>query len=172
MSWAACRSCPARSRKTFSKMQIRNARISDAEEIIALIGTFAVRDLMLPITQDFLFEHISNYYVAEVDHRVVGVVFLRIYNSLLAEVRSLAVADSFQKKGLGAALVRHLVVEAEKLGIKRLFALSVTPSFFRKIGFQDADRNEFPEKIWLDCVHCPKKDNCDELSLVYEISRS
>lgn len=139
--------------------------------IVELIGQFAAANLMLPVTEDFLFEHISNYHVAETEGKLVGCVFLRVYNDTLAEVRSLAVDKSYQKQGTGRNLVLHLVEAARELGIRKLFALTVTPRFFEKIGFHEVDKVEFPEKIWHDCDKCSKRDQCDEIAFVMELGK-
>lgn len=153
-------------------MMLRPAIISDADSIVSLIDTFAEKNLMLPITHDFLFEHISNYQIAEKDGKIIGCVFLRVYNGTLAEVRSLAVDPQYQGQGIGKALVEQLKKVAREIGLKKLFALTVTPLFFKHLGFVETDKESFPEKIWLDCDKCQKRDKCDEIAFVYEIGSS
>lgn len=29
-----------------------------------------------------------------------------------------------------------------------------------------AVRDDLPEKVWTDCVNCPKINNCDEIAMV------
>jgi amino-acid N-acetyltransferase len=26
----------------------------------------------------------------------------------------------------------------------------------------------FPQKVWLDCVKCPKRDRCDEIAVILQ----
>lgn len=151
-------------------VRIRIATAKDSEEIIRLINRFADEEIMIPVDQDFLFEHINSYLVAVEGPRLIGTVFLRPYNASLAEVRSLAVDPDFQGRGVGKRLVRKLIRKARKLHIKRLFTLTYIPEFFRKEKFFDADRNKFPEKIWIDCEQCPRKNDCREVSLVLELT--
>ena len=150
-------------------MKIRNTKISDIDKIFTLINNFSEQYSLLPVTKDFIFEHINNYYIVEYHHNLVGVGFLRIYNNNLAEIRSLAVDLNYQKKGFGKKLVCFLIKEAKKIGITRVFALSTTPEFFTKIGFKLVEKTTFPEKIWVDWQFCPNKEKCDESALLYAI---
>jgi amino-acid N-acetyltransferase len=153
-------------------MKIRNARASDSSAIIRLVDGFADRNIMLPVTEDYLFEHINDYFVAETGKKIVGTVFLRVYSDLLAEIRSLAVDADFQHHGVGRHLIHFALKRAKTLGITRILALTLVPDFFRKLGFKEVDKSLFPEKIWTDCETCTKKDNCDEISMLMEMSAS
>ena len=153
-------------------MHLRRARADDSEAVIGLVRKFARRRLMLPIRKDFLFEHINDYYIAEDQGQPAGVVFLRIYSEKLAEIRSLAVSEEFQSRGIGRKLVLHCLKEASRLGIGEVFALTVVPKFFTKLGFRILQKERYPEKIWLDCNTCPKKDDCDETTVAIRIKRS
>jgi amino-acid N-acetyltransferase len=149
-------------------MKIRNARASDSSAIIRLVGSFADRNIMLPVTEDYLFEHINNFFVAETGKKIVGTVFLRVYSDLLAEIRSLAVDAESQNHGIGRHLIQFTLKRAKELGIRKILALTLVPGFFRKLGFNEVDKSLFPEKIWTDCDTCTKKDNCDEISMLLE----
>jgi amino-acid N-acetyltransferase len=65
--------------------------------------------------------------------------------------------------------VEACVREAKALGISRLFALTYEVGFFEHVGFRLVDKNMFPQKVWADCLHCPKFPNCDESALVLDI---
>ena len=152
-------------------MHLRRARADDSEAVVGLVKKFARRKLMLPIRKDFLFEHINDYFIAEENGRLAGVVFLRIYSAKLAEIRSLAVAEKYQSRGIGRKLVLHCLKEAGRLGIREVFALTVVPGFFTKLGFKVLQKERYPEKIWLDCTSCPKKDDCDETTVALRLKR-
>jgi amino-acid N-acetyltransferase len=147
--------------------RIRRARTSDAEAVAALIRPFSAKNIMLEVAPDYVLEHINHYFVAEAGKgTIAGVVFLRPYSSILAEVRSLAVSPEFQGHGVGRKLVQHILKEARRMGIRKVFALTLVPDFFRSLGFIDEVKEEsFPEKIWSDCSSCAKKDACDEVTL-------
>ncbi|MGB9677413.1 MAG: GNAT family N-acetyltransferase, partial [Candidatus Ratteibacteria bacterium] len=82
--------------------------------------------------------------------------------------RSLAVKKDSQKKGIGSLLVKKCLSEAKKLGVKKVFVLTYIPEFFKKTGFKELDKSKLPQKIWGDCIRCPKFPECDEIALIYE----
>ncbi|HBA54149.1 MAG TPA: GNAT family N-acetyltransferase, partial [Syntrophorhabdus aromaticivorans] len=87
------------------------------------------------------------------------------------EVRSLCVVESSRKKGVGRMLVDACINEAGGLGIPRIFALTYQDAFFGKCGFRVVDKKELPQKIWSDCIRCPKFPECDEIAMTAEISK-
>jgi amino-acid N-acetyltransferase len=54
----------------------------------------------------------------------------------LAEVRTLATAESAKGRGIGTALVERLIQDAALLGIRRVFCLTFEVDFFRRRGFE------------------------------------
>ncbi|MBM9501634.1 GNAT family N-acetyltransferase [Leptospira sp. 201903071] len=65
-----------------------------------------------------------------------------------ALLRSLAVVDGFQKKGLGTQLVRKIEDQARRLPIETLFLLTTTAKeFFLKLGYLETERDSLPEEI-------------------------
>jgi amino-acid N-acetyltransferase len=83
----------------------------------------------------------------------------------LAEVRSLAVVESFQRRQIGSQLVQAALDEARDLGIKKVFTLTYRPDFFKTNGFSEVDKRELPHKIWQDCINCPHFPDCNETAL-------
>ncbi|MCD4689370.1 MAG: N-acetyltransferase [Desulfuromonadaceae bacterium] len=146
-------------------MAIRKARIPDAKAIHKLLITYAQQELMLSRSLPDIYERIRSFYVYEVSGEILGTVSLQICWEDLAEVRSLAVAESQVKKGMGRQLVQSCLEEARALGLKKVFALTYQPVFFEKMGFQYIEKAELPQKIWSDCVKCPKFPDCDEIAM-------
>jgi amino-acid N-acetyltransferase len=66
-------------------------------------------------------------------------------------------------------MVRNCLKEARALGIKRVFVLTYQPDFFRKLRFMDTDKASLPQKIWGDCIRCPKFPECDEHALIRKV---
>jgi amino-acid N-acetyltransferase len=87
----------------------------------------------------------------------------------LAEIRSLAVDGGYQKMGIGRNLVRQCLREAKLLGLQKVFALTYHPEFFKKLGFVDIDKSSLPQKIWGDCIRCPRFPGCDEYAVIIEM---
>lgn len=152
-------------------MELRKARLSDVGRIHQLISKNAQKNLMLPRALSELYEHLRDYQVAIEDGNVVGVCGLTICWEDLAEIRSLAVEEDFRNRGIGKRLVESCLKEAEEIGIKRVFALTNSPSFFLRLGFSEIQKEELPHKIWADCVKCPKFPKCDEVALIYKIEK-
>jgi amino-acid N-acetyltransferase len=147
--------------------QIEKARISDIPQIHKLINDYAKKGEMLARPLSELYEDIRDYFVIKEGERVVACAALHVSWSDLAEVRSVAVAEDSQKKGLGARLVAACLEEAGELGIKTVFCFTYRPEFFKRHKFVDIDKMELPRKVWTDCLRCPKFPNCDETALIY-----
>jgi amino-acid N-acetyltransferase len=146
-------------------MKVRHAKISDAKSISALINCYAEHDKMLFRSLADIYEKLQLFVVAEEDGAVVGCCALEIIWSDLAEVKSLAVGPEHQGRGIGRALVEASVEQARRLGVPRVFALTLEPRFFEKLGFAVLGMDELPMKVWSDCARCPKQQDCDEIAV-------
>lgn len=147
---------------------VEPARLSDAESIHRLVSFWADRGDMLhrPIAE--VYEAIRDFKVARVDGEFAGCGSLHIMGVDLAEIRSLAVREDIQAKGIGAAIVQACMADAEAFGLERVFALTYKPGFFEKQGFRIGNVMEFPQKVWNECVRCPFFTNCKEVAVVRE----
>jgi amino-acid N-acetyltransferase len=145
---------------------IRPARMGDVKEIHSLLKHFAGKGLLLGRSISSLYDQLRDFVVYD-DNGVQGVCSLHICWEDLAEIRSLAVAEDKQGVGIGEALVRVCLEEAEHLDIGRVFTLTYQAPFFRKLGFHEIDKRDLPHKIWSDCLHCPQFPDCDEEALIW-----
>lgn len=150
-------------------MIYRKARITDVEPIHALITYYADKGLMLPRPRTLLYESLREFTVAEDQDRVIGAGSLHITWKDLAEIRALAVAPEYAKKGIGRGLVCNFINEARDLAIPRLFALTYQDGFFAKCGFRIVEKDCLPQKVWKECVNCPKFPNCEEIAMILDI---
>ncbi len=148
---------------------IRKAKVRDVREIQRLIKLFSSRGEMLPRSLSELYDNIRDFVVALQNRKVVGICSLQICWEDLAEIRSLAVEEKDQKRGIGAKLVKACLKEARMLGVKRVFALTYQPDFFERLGFKRVDKSGLPHKIWTDCLKCVKFPDCDEIAVVIEL---
>lgn len=148
---------------------IRKAKISDVVGIQKMLGHFAQKGKLLPRSLSELYTNLRDMFVAVDGDAAIGCCSLHIIWENLAEIRSLAVADTHQGQGIGRKLVEVCVAEARELGIGQLFTLTYETAFFQHVGFTVVDKNVFPQKIWADCLHCPKFPECDEVALVLDI---
>ncbi|MFO8014389.1 MAG: N-acetyltransferase [Phycisphaerae bacterium] len=151
------------------EVRIRKARMADVEPVFALVNTYSRLQIMLPRSRADLYESLREFQVAEEDGEVVGCAALAIQWDGLAEVKSLAVAEAAQGRGTGQRLVAACLEEARSLGIGRVFALTLSPAFFERLGFARLAKEELPHKVWADCVRCPKFPDCDEEALVIDL---
>ena len=149
-----------------SAPKIRKALPGDAVAIKTLINSFAARGWMLPRSLSDIYEGIRDFWVLEDRGKVAGCVSLHICWENMAEVRSLAVGESHQKKGWGDALVKTCFREAKRMGIKRIFTLTYIPAFFARRGFREIPKEELPHKIWQDCLNCPHFPGCKEVAML------
>ena len=152
-------------------MKIRNAKISDAKAIYSLINSYAERDKMLFRSMADIYENLQSLIVAELDGNVLGCCALQIIWSDLAEIKSLAVDETNTGIGTGKMLVAAAIEQARQLGLPRVFALTLTPSFFEKMGFKVIEKDSLPMKVWSDCAKCPKQQNCNEIAVIKTVSR-
>lgn len=137
-----------------------------------LLTPFARAGQLLARDRDDLYEHLQEFLLAEVDGRLVGLVALHVYGPDLAELRSLAVADGWQGRGVGRRLVARAEQWARRLGVRRLFALTYTVSFFERCGYRVVARESLPHKVWTVCIHCDHFSRCDEVAVAKDLAAS
>lgn len=147
-------------------MRIRKVKITDIKQIHKFVNEFAKKEEMLPRALNELYEGIRDFFVYEEDGIIKGVCALRILWEDLAEIRSLAVREEYQRLGIGKSLIKRCLKDAKDLGIKKVFALTYQPEFFKKVGFIEIDKAKLPHKIWGDCLKCPKFPECDEHAVI------
>ncbi len=149
--------------------RLRRARTGDVLAMQQIINGFADRDAMLHRSLSQLYENIRDFFVIEEAGKIVGCAALHVNWRDLAELKSLAVEDEAQGRGYGRALIEACLVEAEEIGIARVFALTYVPKLFAKTGFQIVDRSVLPRKVWTECVYCPKFPDCGEIAVMHGI---
>ena len=154
---------------TTNNLNIRKAKLNDADGIHQLVNSMAKKDLMLPRALSEIYENIRDFYICEIDGKLIGCSALHITWIDLAEIRSVVVDCDYQGKGIGNKLVNQCLDEAKEIGLKKIFALTYVSGFFRKLGFTDISKEELPHKIWNDCIKCPKFPNCNEEALIKNI---
>ncbi|MFC5532099.1 N-acetyltransferase [Cohnella yongneupensis] len=147
----------------------RKAKSEDVNALHDLIQGYAAQGIMLPRSREALARNIGNFVVADDAGKLVGCGSLLKLGSDLVEIRSLGIADGYKGQGIGSKLVDALMAEAKEQRIPKVMALTYEVSFFQKNGFHIVDKEIFPEKVWTDCVNCPKQNNCDEIAVLKRI---
>lgn len=152
------------------EMTTRKARMTDIKFIHNLLMTCSADGLLLPRSLSQLYGHLRDFYVVEdADNRLIGCAALSIVWENMAEIRSLAVDIASRRQGCGRALVNACLAEAHQLVIHKLFALTYQLPFFLALGFESTEKDALPQKVWMDCIHCPKFPDCDESAVIINL---
>ena len=149
---------------------LRKAKVSDVKVIHRMINHSSNRSEMLPRSLMDLYGSLRDFFVyIDDDGSIAGVCAMHIFWENLAEVRSLYVKKEYRRSGIGRNLVEACISEAITLDLLRIFTLTYQTEFFESAGFVMTDKSELPEKIWSDCINCPKyPDFCDEVAMIIE----
>ncbi len=157
---------------------LRKALMCDVKALYNLFSEYSKAGEMLPRSMSDIYEHLRDFYIAEIEHfdeedssEIVGACALTIVWENLAEIRSLAVKKPYTRKLIGTELITKCIEEARFFKITRIFALTYKSQFFQKSGFKIIDKSELPHKIWSDCINCVKFPDCDETAVMLELDK-
>jgi len=148
-------------------MSVRRARMSDVEKIHQLVNVQAEQGEILPRTLSNVIHDIQNFVVADIDGDVVGCASLYIYQTGLAEIRSVVVDKAAQGQGQGQALVQYLLEFAHQMELEQIIVLTYIAEYFAKLGFNTIDKASLAENIIEDSEPSPNKDPADEVAMEY-----
>ena len=148
---------------------IRKAKVTDVKKIQKLINYYAKRDKMLPRSLNELYENIRDFVVYADGAKVCGCCALHIDWEDLSEIKSLAVMPAKAGTGVGKKLLEECLREAKALKIKKVFALTYVPGFFKIFGFRIVDKAKLPHKIWSECIKCVYFPGCKEIAVMKEL---
>lgn len=115
--------------------EIREASRDDIPQLEELVDHFVTANRLLPRTFDELCDLIPFGFIAESNGSIVGFAALEIYSAKLAEIRSLAVHENFQGKGIGRSLVQRCVDLAVRRNVLEVMAITSADGFFQACGF-------------------------------------
>ncbi len=151
---------------------LRKANMADVKAIHSLLMGNAGKGLLLPRSLSHLYSHARDFFVLDTGEEgahIVGCCALSIVWEDMAEICSLSVAESLQGEGWGRRLVESCLKEAKEYKISRVFTLTYQTAFFSKLGFKEVGKDVLPQKIWADCINCPKFPDCDEIAMLLEL---
>lgn len=147
-------------------MFTRKAILPDAEAIHDIIREFSGPGTLLPRSIAEICENIRDFVVVEDEQDgIIGCGALHLYGVHLAEIRSIAIWPHTQKRGGGRLLIDALMAEADEHRVSCVCLFTRIPEFFAHMGFNVAQREELPDKIYKDCMNCPKLHACDEVAM-------
>lgn len=159
-------------------LEIRPAQPDDVPALLEMVNRFADQDIMLPRSEEGVRQTLADWIVAVVTEEtapalstpaVVGCGALVALTDTLVEIRSLAVHESQQGKGLGGVLVDTLVEQARDKGYAQVCALTLRENFFVRLGFEIVDRWSISPKVWQACIYCRKFHRCDEVAVLMNL---
>lgn len=150
---------------------IRKARVRDVKRIHGMLMACSRKGLLLPRSYNELYSHLRDFFVISSfdGHEVQGCCALTITWEDLGEIRSLVVEEELQGQGWGRRLAEACMSEAVTLGIYRIFTLTYQKLFFEKLDFHEVNKDVLPQKVWSDCIKCPKFPDCDEICMLIEL---
>jgi argininosuccinate lyase/amino-acid N-acetyltransferase len=146
--------------------------MSDVDSIFTLTSFWAEQGEILPRTRDNIIHDIQNFVVAEIEGKVVGSASLYIYQTGLAEIRSVVIEETAQKQGQGEALVQYLLEFAHQMELQQIIVLTYIPQYFSGLGFNLIEKSSLAENIIEDSEPSPHKDPADEVAMEYIVGRS
>jgi amino-acid N-acetyltransferase len=115
---------------------IRPAHTKDVKSIRTLVDSYAAPGQMLSKETVTLYESVQEFIVAEKDGVLVGCGALHILWEDLAEVRTVAVVEGFQKQGIGHQILEAIIERAREVGVEKIFCLTFQIEFFGRHGFE------------------------------------
>lgn len=117
---------------------VHRARAGDVRRIKELVDFYAGA-ILLEKTLANLFEDVTEFWVAEVDGRVLACGALHVLWEDLGEIRTVATDPDAVAHGIGRAVCEAIIAEARRMGLTRLFVLTFEVSFFCGLGFEAVD---------------------------------
>jgi amino-acid N-acetyltransferase len=132
---------------------VRRARTGDVRAIRSLVDANALSGRLLDKPTVALFEDVQEFWVASsADGEIVGCGALHVMWEDLAEIRTLAVADGHQSRGVGNQIVAALLDAARELGVSRVFVLTFAVKFFRRHGFTEIDGQATTPEVYAELL--------------------
>ena len=88
-----------------------------------------------------LYEDVQEFYVAELEERIVGCGALHVMWHDLGEIRTVAVDPAIKGQGIGSQIMTVLTQRAAELGLTKLFCLTFETKFFTGHGFSPIEES-------------------------------
>lgn len=116
---------------------IRPAKTDDMPAIKQLIAVYPkqLMQTQLPRAQDF--------FIAVVKNKVIGCCALQVYSKRMAEIRSLAVDQHFQGRGIASRLIDACIARAKKKRIYEILSITSAVPLFKKAGFESFQSEKY-----------------------------
>jgi amino-acid N-acetyltransferase len=145
---------------------IRSADASHAKRLHALITANLDEGRLLPRTLSEIESHADRFVIGVRGSTIVGCAELAPLGGHVAEVRSLAVDAKERGCGIGTSLVEELRRRARRDGYEKLCVFTHVPGYFIGMGFSIVPHLWLLEKLFTDCMTCPRFHHCGQYAMV------
>ncbi len=154
--------------------KVRLARLDDVHAIYETIKENPTE--VLPRSFQDIWMHFDRFHVYD-DGGIKGVISwqaLPLVNpdhpDRCLEIISFSVKDAEKKKGIGAALLKHMLELLSLYEPDRLVVLTFYPEYFKNFGFKETSKEKLYQKILVGCLNCTKYKSpltCPEVAMEY-----
>jgi amino-acid N-acetyltransferase len=151
------------------ELTIRRASEKQAPALHALITANLEEGHLLPRSIEEITLHASRFTIVMRGRKLVGCAELAPLSPQVAEVRSLAVAQTERGNGVGTMLIDDLRHRAHDDGFDKLSAFTHAPGYFSQMGFSIVPHVWVREKVFTDCVKCAHFRRCGQYAMVTPI---
>ena len=129
---------------TEATIKIESAKISDLEEIYALLK---IVDLPIEGVKENIDYFLLLIRQVDTTEEIIGCVGLEMYGQL-ALLRSAVIHPDHQGKKYGKQLTSAIIAFAKLNGVSQLYLLTETAEqFFQKLGFIKIERSQVPDSV-------------------------
>jgi amino-acid N-acetyltransferase len=111
-------------------MKFRQAQKKDWPAIKALIALYPRKLMQKPLPK------CEDFFVAEVEGKIIGCCALEIYSRRLSEIRSLVIHPKHQKQGIGRKLIAKCLGLAKRKKIFEVLSITGSINLFKHLGFK------------------------------------
>src|SRR5690606_11157758 len=134
--------------------------------MLELIDPYVDRRILLGKERVTLFEDIQEFRVAETDDgELIGCGALHVIWEDLGEIRTIAVAEPWLRRGVGRALLEHLEQDARALGLSGLFGRTFELECFTGPGFEPSGEQAVAPAVSAELVRSPDDGVAEFLDL-------
>ena len=132
------------------KFVIKKAVLNNVKDIHKLISIYSKQGLMLYRSLVEIESKIRDYFVFEMENKIVGCVALGIWDRKSSEIYALAVGIKHTGKGIGTKLIRSCITDAKELNVPFVFTLTSKSILFERLGFKKVNISELPKIIFTE----------------------
>lgn len=145
---------------------VRKARTSDVRAIQSLVEPLVNTRVLLGKDAVNLYGDIQEFRMADdASGTPIGCGALHVMWEDLGEVRTLAVAEPWLKRGVGHALLEELEADARQLGLTRLFCLTFETGFFARHGYEPIGEDTVDPVVYAELLRSTDEGVAEFLDL-------